>query len=192
MWLSLGTYGPAFVGAATALVAKPFVDWAIGRYRETMSYRAHMADRIRDFRESIAVLDSIRLLRRASFPVDAHLGKLMIPDHLVSAKAVDASKLTLTSQAEGIQLSNQLANINQDVKSLLTSKSSKNELAFYLQADELAEKLRNLSASWEDKHQWAKRRVPAPSSKRKEIMFENGEKGMGVNYTGEKPTALPD
>jgi hypothetical protein len=188
--MSLATYGPAFIGAATALVAKPFVDWALARYRENQAYRAHMADRIRDFRESIAVLDSIRLLRNESFPVDTHVEKLGIPEHLVTSKAIDLTKLSLKTQKEGIKLSNQLANINRDTKSILQSKRDKNLEAFYIQADELSDKLRNLSGGWERSHPGIRSLIPAPEKGPKPIMFDDGRKSYGVPFTPEKPDAL--
>lgn len=185
--LELGNYGPAFVGAVTALIAKPLVDWTVNRYRETQSYRAHMRDRIRDFRESIAVLDSIRLLKREIFPIDAHVAKVGIPDHLISAKNIDSAKLTPKTQAEGVKLSNQLANITLETKSILKSKSENNADAFYAQAEELGDKLRNLVATWLQSHNWVENGLASPSEDPKPIIFEDGRKLYGVSFQQEKP-----
>ncbi len=192
-WLSfreLFALVPALIGAVTALILKPIADYWVARVRDTRIYHSHMADRIRDFRESIAVLDSIRLLRREAFPIDAHIEKLAIPPHMVTAEAIDLGNLSNRDQAEGIQLSNLLENISRETRSINASKASGNVEAYYIQIDELSDKMRNLANLWEDGHPRIAKYVRDPDTKRKPIMFEDGTKAYGVAYTATKPTAL--
>ena len=183
---------PALIGAVTALILKPIADYWVARVRDTRIYHSHMADRIRDFRESIAVLDSIRLLRRETFPIDAHVEKVAVPAHMVTAEAIDLGNLSSHNQADGIQLSNLLENISRETRSINASKASGNVEAYYTQIDELSDKMRNLARLWAKEHPRIRRYVKAADTKRKPIMFEDGSKAYGVSYLDEKPTALPE
>ena len=182
---------PALIGAVTALILKPVADYWVARVRDTRIYHSHMADRIRDFRESIAVLDSIRLLRRSEFPIDAHIEKIAIPAHMITAEAIDLGNLSNEDQAEGIQLSNLLENISRETRSINASKASRNVQAYYIQVDELSDKMRNLANKWEAEHRRVRKYIKPPDSRRKPIMFEDGTKAYGVSYSPTKPDALP-
>lgn len=191
-WNIILTLIPAFIGAITALILKPFVDSYIVRIRDTRVFYSHMSDRIRDFRESIAVLDSIMLLRRDVFPIDAHIDKIAIPSHLITARAIDLGNLDTDEQKEGIRLSNQLENISRETKSINASKSAKNEKAYYTQIYELSDKMRNLAKDWENRHPKIKDQISKSDERRKLIMYEDGEKISGVAFTHDKPDRLPD
>lgn len=191
-WRDVISLVPALIGAVTALILKPIADYWVARVRDTRIYHSHMADRIRDFRESIAVLDSIRLLRREAFPIDAHIYKVAIPPHMITAEAIDLGNLSNADQAEGIQLSNLLENISRETLSINASKAASNSEAYYIQIEELSDKMRNLSNLWEKQHPSIRKYIKPPDSKRKPIMFEDGRKAYGVAYTPVKPDALPE
>ena len=194
----------ALIAAIVALILKPTSDFMFGRYRSTIVFQNHMADRIRDFRESVAVLESIILIgktfdddpnRKEGFPVDTHLEKVAVPDHLVTNRAIDLSFLNDRDHSDGIELSNLLVNISRDVKSLIQSKRDLNREGFDVQIDELAVKLRNLADKWERLHPVAKRifDVKGTDTKNyKKIMFEDGDKIEGVMFENERPKSLAD
>lgn len=195
----LSIFGGAALGALVVLFVKPFVDWLYARVGQNRAYSYHMADRIRDFRESVAVVNSIEFLgRQDRYPVDTHIAKLGIPDSLVTDKAVDVKSLSHDTAADALRMSNVLVNINRDCASILASKKAGDSEAFYKQLFELGDKMRNLSSSWEKElTKFRLRRlrlrpvkVKPLSDRPKQIMYDDGRKGDGVVFCVTWPPAI--
>lgn len=180
----------ALIGALVALILKPFTAFIYSRISETKAYYAHTADRIRDFRESVAVLESILLqydFQKRLYPVDTHISKVRIPEAISTVNAVDLFALSDSRHADALQISNILFNISRDADSILTSKKlgEAGYEAFMRQCWELSDKLRNLAVKFErdfpvSAKLFAKKGTTA---RRKEILWEDGSRTRGVAFT---------
>lgn len=188
----LQIFGGAALGAVVVLFIKPLLDWYLARRTQNRAYRYHMRDRIRDFRESVAVINSIEHLgRHEAFPVDAHITKLGIPEGAITDKAVDIKALSEDTASEALYLSNLLVNINREATSIIEAKKANKGDAFYKQLFELGDKLRNLADKWEDEHKGLPKKKL--STDPKPIMYDDGTKLYGVSYqpTWHKPAESP-
>lgn len=189
---------PAFFGALVALFLKPLSQFIYSRIGETRAYFAHTADRIRDFRESVAVLESILLEydeELKNFPVDNHISKIKIPDSISASNAIDLFALSSEDHANALKVSNMLFNVSRDAESILASKHSGdgNYDAFMRQCYELADKLRNLAQKFEEDFPRAKRifdKNGGTSDKVKEILWENGSRSKGIAFSSTKPSQI--
>lgn len=189
---------PAFIGALVALILKPLTEFIYSRWSETRAYNAHTADRIRDFRESVAVLESILLEydpTKKTFPIDTHISKVRIPDSITAVNAVDLFALSDSAHADALQISNVLFNISRDAESILTSKrlGDAGHGAFMRQCWELADKLRNLANKFETdfKAAGAIHRKKGTDKRPKQILWEDGSRTIGLAYTqGRNPKII--
>lgn len=184
---------PAFIGALVALILKPLTEFLYSRWSETRAYHAHTADRIRDFRESAAVLESILLeyeSKKGIYPVDNHIAKVQIPESISTVNAVDLFALSDSFHADALEISNILFNISRDAESILASKrlAEKGYESFMRQCWELSDKLRNLAVKFEEDFPKAARihRAKGTSEKKKRILWEDGTQTEGIAYCDSK------
>ncbi len=170
--LSLSVIIPALVGALAALAAKSSIEHRISRAADTRIFHSRFANWIRHFRESIAVLDAITVLRRDAFPIDAHITKLEV--------SLDLPPLNLNRkhQASFARTRLLLEDFSKDLKSINASKAANNADAYYVQIDEISQKMRNMVASWTSEFP----HLRAQSVKPKEILFEDGQKLRGAAF----------
>lgn len=183
----------AMIGALVALVLQPLTEFIYKRISETRAYYAHTADRIRDFRESVAVLESILIGyddNRKLHPVDTHISKVQIPESITTVNAVDLFSLSDSRHADALHVSNILFNISRDAESILASKrlGSDGYEAFMRQCWELADKLRNLATKFEDDFPPSARLFAkkGTTARKKQILWEDGSKSIGVAFSARR------
>lgn len=175
---------------AFSVTGAPLVTRMVARRRANRALRAHVADVIRDFRESVAVLESIIGHRRAAFPSDQHIVKVRVPPTLLTSAQVEIGSLPGGEARFALKLENWLVNLDVDVSTMLDHKKAGRRAALDVEMRSVAEKLRNLATALLARFPVVARRIEAASGP-KTIIYDDGETRRGIAWQDEAP-AYPD
>jgi hypothetical protein len=173
-----------------SVTGAPFVGYWLARRRARGALRAHVADVVRDFRESVAVLESIIGQRRAAFPSDQHIVKVRVPPSLLTSAQVEIGSLPAGDARYALKLEKWLVNLDVDVATMLDHKKAARRAALDAEMRSVAEKLRKLSEGLLARFPDAAKEIETPSEP-KTIIYDDGEKRPGIAWQDEAP-AFPD
>ena len=173
-----------------SVTGAPFVAYRLARRRARGALRAHVADVIRDFRESVAVLESIIGQRRTAFPSDQHIVKVRVPPSLLTSAQIEIGSLPGRDARYALKLENWLVNLDVDVATMLDHKKAARRAALDAEMRRVAEKLRNLSTGLLARFPDVRRRIESASGP-KTIIYDDGETRRGIAWQDEPP-AFPD
>jgi len=178
------TLASAFISILASVWLIPLATAIHARHREGRTYRSHVADIIRDFRENQAVLATIAgQAHKAAYPLQSHIAKLATPDDLLTPRVVLLGDLSERDRQAALWLTNLLVNINRDVEAILRLIERDRRPAFDRAVDELASKLGNLAERLERRYP-SSAATAGSSGKAKTIYYEDGDVKRGLPSAG--------
>lgn len=173
-----------------SITGAPFVAYRLARRRAKGALRAHVAEVVRDFRESVAVLESIICQRRAAFPSDQHIVKVRVPPSLLTSAQVEIGSLPAGDARYAPKLEKWLVNLDVDVATMLDHKKAGRRAALDAEMRSVAEKLRTLATALLARFPGVGRGIEGPSGP-KTIIYDDGATRRGIAWQDETP-AYPD